>query len=233
MRLVYHCIVLRKILDVFINMLFPSSHLVNYLRNVSGLEFRGRPLGRPQLHPRMFYPFYYKDRFVKDCILELKERDSKNVARLFAEILGQWIIREIRIILDSRLRGNDNIYFYLVPIPQHKNKTREKGFCHTTTLTQYIYMYIQKYKIKNISIKPCIIKITQTKKVHNTKSKGVRFKILKNTMQAHITKHDAKHSYFFLIDDVYTTGATFKEAHRSLADCGVSSEHMYFISIAH
>lgn len=225
---------LRKTYVMCIQIFFPLSHLQKFLKSVSYIKFLSLCLPRPQLKKRMFHPFYYKNNFVKDCIIELKERNSKHVAEYFGKVLAQWIIREVTL-LDSRLRGNEEICtnFYLVPIPQHKNKTREKGFCHTTTLTRHIYTHVQKSNLKNISINPCVVKHTQTKRVHNTKSKKARLYTLTNTTKAYVTKKDARHSYFFLIDDVYTTGSTFKEARRSLKDSGVLEENIYFVSIAH
>lgn len=228
---------LRKIHTVCSELFFPQSHVQRFLASVSFVKFLSLCSPQPQLKKRMFHPFYYKNNFVKDCIIELKERNSKYVAQYFGKVLAQWIMREVTL-LDSRLAsqvGQNEICtnFYLVPIPQHKNKTREKGFCHTTTLTQYIYSNIKRYNVKNIFIKPCIIKHTQTKKVHTTKSKKARLYTLKNTTSAYVTKQDARHGYFFLIDDVYTTGSTFKEARRSLLDSGALEENIYFVSIAH
>ncbi len=51
-------------------------------------------------------------------------------------------------------------------------------------------------------------------------------------MKTYITKQDAQH-VFFIIDDVYTSGATFKEMRRSLLGCGAFPEHIFFVSIAH
>lgn len=220
---------LNKISNLFINIVYPTSHLVRYLETISRITFMSHASLQPQLKQRMFYPFYYKDRFIKDCIIGLKEHNTKQVAQHTAPILAQWILKQI----DS-IRTNDiSAPIFLIPIPQHYKKTREKGFCHTTTLTRYIHMYICKYSIPHIYIKPCIIKHTQTKKVHDTKSKRARFKTISQTMCSYLTRSDAQQGYFFLIDDVYTTGATYKEARRSLLDCAVPEERIYFVSIAH
>lgn len=222
---------LNKIILVIIEIIFPKSHLESFLVSCKQIEFEFKLTSRPQLHTHMFYPFYYKDIFVKDCIIELKERNNKNVARLFGKILAGWVVRKMEEVCKKR---RSCFVFYLIPIPQYRLKTKEKGFCHTTTLTHALQHYIKKkYPDMHMYFKSCIIKEFKTLKLHNTQGKKKRFSIIKNSMRAHLTKQDALNSYFFLIDDVYTTGATFKEARRSLLDCGVPSEHIFFISIAH
>lgn len=236
---------LNKIIPVIITFIFPRSHLELFLNSCSQIKFENRLTGRPQLKKRMFHPFYYKDQFVKDCILELKERNNKDVAKRFGEVLARWIVRTIREInneTSKQILNNTPVagrlrrpaMFYLIPIPQHFSKTKEKGFCHTTTLTNSLHAFIRKkYPDIHTVHKPLIVKELQIKKLHTTKGKRKRFTMIQNSMKSYITKHDIQNAYFFIIDDVYTTGATFKEAHRSLLDCGVLSEHIFFISIAH
>lgn len=216
-----------KIVTMLINILFPMSYLQTYLKDCSQLQFEHKIQSQLQTKERMFFPFMYKNTFVRDCIIELKERNSKDVARLYGKIINQWITKKI---IDLKITSQ----VYIVPVPQHVSKTKEKGFCHTTTLAYAI----QKINHRNyphilFKVNPCISKNILTKKLHNSKDKRARFKLIKNTMRAHITKYDARNAYFFIVDDVFTTGATFKEVRRSLLDCAVPLEHMFFISIAH
>ncbi|MEY4440916.1 MAG: hypothetical protein RLY49_542, partial [Candidatus Parcubacteria bacterium] len=242
-----------KIISVIKYILFPPSHLQIFLKEASVLQFESKLTPQPQMSPRMFYPFYYKDIFIKDCIIELKERNNQDVAKRFGEVLARWVVRTIDHILinknsviirlDPRLREDDVVRsgddilecpndihkvgrrsrptFYLIPIPQHKSKTKEKGFCHTTTLTQSIYSILKnKYKIENIFFYPCIQKEKNIKKLHSGLDKRKRFSYMKYSMKANLKNLYLQNSYFFLIDDVYTSGATFKEARRSLLGCG-------------
>lgn len=215
---------LYKLISVVIEVLFPKTHLEDFLCSCTQLEFESKLVPRLQTKQNMFFPFYYKDSFVRDCIIELKERNNRNVARLFSFILFRFIAKTIEKYPDQN--------YYIVPVPQHLTKTREKGFCHTTTLSIEIYKRLKERKVPNISIKPCIVKIKNIKKLHSTNSKQKRISLIKNSMRTYVTKQDAK-EIFFIIDDVYTSGVTFKEARRSLLGCGVLQEHIFFISIAH
>lgn len=215
---------LYKIISVIIEVIFPKTPLEKFISSCSYIEFEQKLTPRNQTKPMMFFPFYYKDPFVRDCIIELKERDNQNIAKFFAHILFRFIAKTIHDMPDKT--------FFLVPVPQHISKTKEKGFCHTTTLTKQIYELLQIRNFSNVYIKPCIIKQKNIKKLHTFKSKQIRFNLIKNSMKTYITKQDAQH-VFFIIDDVYTSGATFKEMRRSLLGCGAFPEHIFFVSIAH
>lgn len=218
-----------KIISVVINTIFPLTYLEKYLRTCSNIEFLQRLTPRLQHKDRQFSPFYYKDHFVKDCIIELKERNNRDAARLFSYTLSQYILKNIKEIKNK----DQHASFYIIPTPQHISKTQEKGFLHTQTLCEEILFLVKKRTRANISIFPCIEKILKTKRLHDLRGKKNRFKTITNTMRAHITKQDATDGYFFLIDDVFTTGATFKEMRRTLLESGAFPENLYFISIAH
>ncbi len=199
-----------KIISVFIEFFFPQTHLQVFLEKCSQLKFESKLTSRLQNKDNIFYPFYYRDFFVRDCIFELKERNSKKVANLFGNIISKWIIKKIMDSKNPQLKN-----FFITPIPQHFSKTREKGFCHTTTFSNSIISSIKnRYPELNVTLFTGIKKIKKNSKLHKSKNKRSRFNFIKNTMKSFITKQDAISSYFFIIDDVYTTGATFQEAGR-------------------
>ena len=219
-----------KIIPVLNIIIFPYTYLERYLQTCRRDEFLNRLTPRIQNQERQFSPFYYKDPLVRDCVLELKERNNKKVARLFASVLSQYIERSIKNIQ----REYPHAVFYLVPIPQHISKTKDKGFLHTLTLSHEVEKILsKKINAASISVFECIKKIKHTKRLHDLQSKKGRLKTIKNTMKIYITKRDIEDAYFFIIDDVYTTGATFTEARRTLVGSGALPEHLYFISIAH
>jgi predicted amidophosphoribosyltransferase len=254
-------------IPVIIELIFPKTHLQIFLETCSYIEFESKLTPRPQKHDPMFYPFYYKDPFVKDCIIELKERNNMFVAHRFGIILSKWVLRKIdeieanyhpglgkchpELVSGSfpknhetpkqvrgdnqvtQVRGDTLFKFYLIPVPQHKMRTREKGFCHTTTLARAIQKELVLRGRNTVFFNPCIVKEKHIKKLHAGFNKKRRNTIIKNSMRAYITKQDAQRAYFFIIDDVYTTGATFKEVRRSLKDCAVPDKKIFYISIAH
>lgn len=227
MSRLYHLKMLNKITSLLIDIFFPSTYLQKYLSSCSYMEFIRRFTPRIQKQDRLFSPFYYKDSLIKDCVIELKERNNQNVARLFSYTLSQYIQREINTIIKNSSRA----HFFLIPVPQHISKTKEKGFLHTDTLCVHIKERLSKHK--TLLINPCIQKTKQTKRLHDLNNRKKRFKTITKTMTCYLTKRDIKNGFFFIIDDVHTTGATFKEARRTLLESGVLSECIYFISIAH
>ncbi len=218
-----------KMISVVINTIFPLTYLEKYLMHCSYFDFVQRLTPRLQYKERQFSPFYYKDTLVKDCIIELKERNNVYAARLFSQVLVQYILQNVENIKNK----NPGAIFYVVPTPQHISKTKEKGFLHTETLCKEIIIQFKKRSKFKLILFPCIEKVLNTKRLHDLHGKKNRFKTIKNTMKAYITKVDASNGYFFLVDDVFTTGATFKEMRRTLKESGAFPENLYFISIAH
>ena len=195
---------LNQMLHMFITVIFPKTHLEKYLSSCTQIEFERRLVVRMQRDDRIFAPYYYKDPLIRDCILELKERNSADAARLLGHRVAQWIAHVSERITDREVGA----LLYIVPVPQHCSKTRDKGFAHTHTLADEIRKIIPA-RIR-AEVFPCVEKAVRTKRLHDLSGKRLRFKTIKGTMRAHITSADAGRAYFFIIDDVYTSGATFK-----------------------
>lgn len=221
----YHCNMVNKIISVLIGIIFPHTHLERYLSTCSHISFLQRMSPMLQNKDRMLFPFQYRNPFTRDCIIELKERNNVHVARLFAPTLAYYILNIINTVHKDS--------YFIVPVPQHISKTRDKGFLHTQTLCNEMLKVIQTRSISYISIFPCVAKVKKTKRLHDINNKQKRFRTIKDTMRATLTRHDANNSIFFIVDDVFTTGATFKEIRRTLIESGAHSENLYFISIAH
>ncbi|MCS7250513.1 MAG: ComF family protein [candidate division WOR-3 bacterium] len=127
-----------------------------------------------------------------NLIYEFKYHHRLFLKEIFAKALSNIIIN------DYYLKNCD----YLVPVPLHKAKIRERGYNQSEILAKEIS------KIVNKDVLNCLIRKKNTKS--QTKLKGE--KRIENVKNAFIfdNRYNIKDKRIILIDDVMTTGATLE-----------------------
>jgi len=100
----------------------------------------------------------------------------------------------------------------IVPVPAHKKRIRERGFDHTRKLAQ------QLGKIKGIKVRRILERVRYT-----PPQAGLpRYLRLKNPGGSFTVKRKYPCNRVLLLDDVWTTGSTIKEASSVLKRAGYS-----------
>lgn len=132
---------------------------------------------------------------LKELILKFKYKDNFTAGDILAEILEEYIIK------------NFNYKEYIITyIPLSKKAEKVRGF------NQCEYIAKKISRDLSIEIVEVLIKTKETKEQKKLK-KDERFENIKNAFQM---KKIIKNKKIILIDDVTTTGATLKEAHKLL-----------------
>lgn len=102
---------------------------------------------------------------------------------------------------------------FIVPVPLHKSRQREREFNQAELLAQQIAGEFNKKIASDILIRSKATK-TQTELTPEARRKNVEMSFL-------VTKPDLiKNTNLLLIDDVLTTGSTSNEAAKSLKEAG-------------
>lgn len=101
---------------------------------------------------------------------------------------------------------------YIIPVPTHKDKVKQRGFCHTTMLAK---------KIAKLTGVPLLydglLKCGDASKQHS-KTREERMKQIRGSFKLNKTHKKVLYGKsVLLVDDVITTGATASEAARALA----------------
>lgn len=115
-------------------------------------------------------------------------------------------------------------YDFMVPVPIHKKRRKERGFNQTEVLAE---------EISRLTGKPCQSKLLLRSK--NTKAQ--------NALSAKLRKSNIKYAFevadtnaiedkkILLIDDIFTTGGTVNECARSLYMAGASEVSCFALSV--
>lgn len=214
---------MKKIKELILNTLFPPTHIEVLLKKVTVNTILSKcKHSKNSIDKNINAVFCYKDPFIKDAIIELKTRNNESTTKLFGEILYNVIKKELRF---KKYELKEKII--LTFIPQHISKFKDKGFNQTEELVNSIL----KNDIDDVFEKiECLEKIKNTKAQKEIENKEERFLNIKGAFK--ITKKEKiENRVIVLIDDVCTTGGTFKEARQILSASGASK--VICFSVAH
>lgn len=154
-------------------------------------------------------PLNYNDQIVKRLIWQYKYGFAEEISSIFAHILS---ICLKKIALNSKLPEFPN-NFYLTAIPLTPQKQRWRGFNQSELLAKKIS------QLTNLTYLPSLIKTKETEKQMSLKNSQARQKNIENAFSI-INFKEIKDKNIILIDDVIASGATLKEAAKTLRKAG-------------
>ena len=206
-----------NVLDFLADLIFPTSLIEGSLKTLTpdalNIRFPNKIETRNKNTSALFP---YKNRLIKEMIWLFKYKNDARALNLFANILGERIISESEEFLPFCAMQK----IVLIPIPTSKKRSNERGLNHTLLLAEKI---IELYGRDFFEIAPNILTFQKDiKRQTACKNKKEREENMKNAFTVSNNKY-LSGRYVAVIDDVTTTGATFKEALRVLADSGPSN----------
>jgi len=150
--------------------------------------------------------------FKKVFVPTLYEGVMKKIIHIFKYQGKRGVIRGIKKIMETYFSQNHLPFSHLhlvVPIPLYRNKLKERGFNQAELLARIIAEYfnikLSKSNLEKIKPTQSQTKLSASKRIKNMK--GVF--VVKN-------KEEFWGKDILLVDDIYTTGATLKEAAKIL-----------------
>lgn len=143
--------------------------------------------------------YYHKKGIVQNLIHNLKYRNQQNIGNF----IGDWLGTEMK---ESNQFVNID---YIVPIPLHKNRLKERGYNQVTMFGETLAKILEVPYIENVIIR---------KSANNTQTHKGRFDRWKNTTELfYITDLSFfENKHILLIDDIITTGATIESCYNEL-----------------
>jgi predicted amidophosphoribosyltransferase len=138
--------------------------------------------------PNFKHLYNYEHKEIQDMVWQLKFNDNYFVAEVFGRSLAETIRNTIR----------DNQNFYLIPIPIHNKRRRERGYNQCEWLCENILKIIKK---ENLIYKPnLLIRKKYTKKQSWNTNRNARLSAVENiySLNSHFSVSDKN---FIIIDD--------------------------------
>lgn len=145
---------------------------------------------------------------VRKAIIALKYKFAFEIAKEVADHSSKGILH-----IDSLIRGNDKV---LIPIPMHWQRKNWRGFNQVEEIGKLISKeFVFQYS-------PNVLKRNQKRQVQATLNQEQRAKNIEGVFAVSDNQQLAiSDKLTILFDDVYTTGATLKEAGKVLKRNGV------------
>lgn len=163
--------------------------------------------------------FKYKNEIVEKIIFDIKNNENSVIRHKVAKIMVAEILKNKKELESKKI--------VIIPVTTTKRRARERGFSQTNLLahdicnsmpSKFIYggekiFYIRKHKAQT-----------------EVSSKKARLKNVLGSMSVR-NPDFFRGKNIFIIDDVYTTGATISEVIRVLEKCGAAE--ISWLTIAH
>ncbi len=205
-----------KVFDIFIGIAIPED---KKLDEFTGIDFDEltRSIPRSDLVKKdVISLFSYQNPKTKSLLIALKYKNHPFARKFFAKVVYQELLEILSDI--NMFYGSDAI---VLPMPMSKKEQQERGFNPMVELLKEVN------KHKDINIKYDILKKIRDTEKQNKLSRDLRLKNIIGAMDADIDKK----RLFVVVDDVYTTGATFDESRRALL--GRGGIHVFGLFLAH
>lgn len=157
--------------------------------------------------------FAYEHPVVREMIWELKYRGNRLVAEKLARVLMDMLREE----LAEREQSENFSDVILVPMPISDKRRNKRGYNQTEILASEMKKLDQRNLFK--LVKGQLVKHRHTDSQTLSATRAERLKNLEGAMHV-VHKPRVEGKCVILLDDVTTTGATFKEAKRALREAG-------------
>lgn len=192
-----------------LSILFPESAEVERLHALTQEELWQSARAAPDIVEQNVYAlFSYSDKTAKALIWRLKYKKDARAAALLGSVLATYI-EEILEDIDL-LSHFENPLF--VPVPLSHGRQRQRGYNQCSLLIEEAQKLLP-FEVSHAALR----KIRETAAQTTLKDKKEREKNLSGCFEA---SEEATGRNVILIDDVTTTGSTFREATAALKAAG-------------
>jgi len=220
--------ILRKLLDIVQNLLVPEKAEIQRLLNMPAGLIRELLPKSPVYSNDIVVLFDYQNKIVRTLVKAIKYKNNASLRRKLAGFLYEEIME---LAVDIALFGGG--IPLLVPMPMSKLEKRAKGFNQCEELCKEIKKIggLPARAGENINVSYNTLKKIRETERQTTLSRKEREKNVCDSMTVAPYPRGDPPRTVIVLDDVFTTGATLREARRALSQAGV--QRVIGIFIAH
>lgn len=174
-------------------------------------------------HGKIFYftanraNFAY-DELVRDLLLDLKFNRKKQIAHTLGKL---WAMHVSKIHIPP---VSENLHTFLVPLPMHPKKQRERGFNQAEIMARHLSNRL------NIPVENTLARIQDTPPQSGLHPRQ-RIENIAGAFGIAKGMSPASKNYI-VVDDIYTTGASINECAKILKEAGATDVSCMTLSIA-
>ena len=215
---------IRNLTNFILDCLSPEDKRVERWLRLEPLEaLRRLPKPRAIDRPGLCALFDYRDDKVRTLVRAMKYRGNRAVIKRMANYLYEEIIEFASDL--SLFAGADKII--IVPMPISDKRRSKRGWSQCELLCAEI----QKLGGSEMFVRFDILKKVRDTKKQTDLKREERLLNVKNSMKAiENFKLKIENCSVIVVDDVYTTGATFAEAKRALEAAGTKKVFGFFLA---
>ena len=215
---------LKNFLEGLLSLVLPKDADAAKIENMTEAELAEAIPRSQELESSAYFAlFRYRNAIAQKAVWEIKYRGNPKLAKTFSKLLYEYIIEEIADA--AAFAGFTDPL--LVPIPASKSTLKERGFNQCELIAK------EMGKIdggNNFEIDfHALLKIKDNPHQSKLKNRAERLKNLAGSFGANAEK--VKGRNIIVIDDVITTGATMREAMKTLRAAG--AKKVLGFAIAH
>ena len=172
--------------------------------------------------PDFISVFAYKDETIRHLLSVLKYKSGRDIAR----ICGALIYEELCALLSERALFGEFEKPIIIPVPLSESRARERGFNQAELIAQEVAGAEKTFELCT----GVLVKRKETRPQATIKNRAERLKNIVGCF--HIVHPEKIHGRnIILIDDIYTTGGTMKEARKVLEQAG--ARNILCATVAH
>lgn len=213
---------LRAAAEMLLDVLLPRTAREERVARASAAALAAR-VHRARPHPAAQLALLpYREPPVRDAICVLKYRGSGRAATLLAEALAPHLAE---LLAEARLWGGDAAL--LVPMPLSRERLRERGYNQCLLLARALVR--ERAELCELA-EDALVRVRHGESQTRMRGRAAREENLRGAFSVRAPARIAGRDVV-LLDDVVTTGATMREARRTLEDAG--ARRVICIALAH
>ena len=175
----------------------------------------GACLNKPPLFKLMLAPFNYQEPIVS-LITQLKFYGCLTTARLLGHLMAEFLFNYYQ-------NNPQRLPSYLVPVPLHKQRLKERGYNQALELARPIAKRLN-LPIDHSTCQRVQATLPQSQLSAKHRYTNIKHAFTLDLIATHLLTTDSKIPLF--IDDVITTGSTITEMSRVFRQAGITTIHV-------